>query len=185
MPAKSKAQKTAMCMALAARKGDLEVSKLKGAALEIYNSDMTNKEIEEFTVMESLQTYINKNMKNLVEYILESSQELKIERELEDLAKKHKYDTNIYGTIVGSDDDKHTTWIAINLKEPWQDVEGGDIVLNVINRTVNSVGDNAYLKVSAKAQKLWKEVESIGYNNVKDAHEAALKYIEEFDKILK
>ena len=49
MPAKSKAQKTAMCMALAARKGDLEVSKLKGAALEIYNSDMTNKEIwEEF-----------------------------------------------------------------------------------------------------------------------------------------
>lgn len=72
MPAKSKAQKTAMCMALAARKGDLEVSKLKGAALEIYNSDMTNKEIEEFTVMESLQKYINKNMKNLVEYINES-----------------------------------------------------------------------------------------------------------------
>lgn len=69
MPAKSKAQKTAMCMALAARKGDLEVSKLKGAALEIYNSDMTNKEIEEFTVMESLQTYINKNMKNLTDYI--------------------------------------------------------------------------------------------------------------------
>ena len=72
MPAKSKAQKTAMCMALAARKGDLEISKLKGAALEIYNSDMTNKEIEEFTVMESLQNYINKNMKNLVEYINES-----------------------------------------------------------------------------------------------------------------
>mgnify|MGYP002516429209 CR=1 FL=1 len=72
MPAKSKAQKTAMCMALAARKGDLDVSKLKGAALEIYNSDMTNKEIEEFTVMESLQNYINKNMKNLVEYINES-----------------------------------------------------------------------------------------------------------------
>lgn len=69
MPAKSKAQKTAMCMALAARKGDLEVSKLKGAALKIYNSDMTNKEIEEFTVMESLQNYINKNMKNLTEYI--------------------------------------------------------------------------------------------------------------------
>lgn len=72
MPAKSKAQKTAMCMALAARKGDLEVSKLKGSALEIYNSDMTNKEIEEFTVMESLQKYINKNMKNLTDYINES-----------------------------------------------------------------------------------------------------------------
>jgi hypothetical protein len=72
MPAKSKAQKTAMCMALAARRGDLEVSKLKGAALEIYNSDMTNKEIEEFTVMESLQNYINKNMKNLTDTINES-----------------------------------------------------------------------------------------------------------------
>jgi hypothetical protein len=131
----------------------------------------------------------NKNnlyyMKNLVEYILQSSQELKIERELEDLAKKYKYDTNIYGTIVGSDDDKHTTWIAISLKEPWRDVEGGDITLTVINRTVNSVGDDAYIKVPQKAQKLWKEVESIGYNNVEDAHQAALKYIKEFDKILK
>ena len=72
MPAKSKAQKTAMCMALAARKGDLEVSKLKGAALEIYNSDMTNKEIEEFTVMESLRKYADRNMKNLKDYINES-----------------------------------------------------------------------------------------------------------------
>lgn len=73
MPAKSKAQKTAMCMALAARKGDLEVSKLKGAALEIYNSDMTNKEIEEFTVMESLQTYLNSRLLNLSESILSST----------------------------------------------------------------------------------------------------------------
>lgn len=73
MPAKSKAQKTAMCMALAARKGDLEVYKLKGAALEIYNSDMTNKEIEEFTVMESLQTYLNSRLLNLSESILSST----------------------------------------------------------------------------------------------------------------
>ena len=73
MPAKSKAQKTAMCMALAARKGDLEVSKLKGAALEIYNSDMTNKEIEEFTVMESLQAYLNNRLLNLSESILSST----------------------------------------------------------------------------------------------------------------
>lgn len=127
----------------------------------------------------------NNIMKNLAEYILESSQELKIERELEDLAKKHKYDTNIYGTIVGSDNDKHTTWIAINFKEPWQHVKGGDITLSVINRTVNSVGENAYLKVPAEAQKLWKEVESVGYKSVDDAHKAALKYIEEFDKIIK
>lgn len=51
MPATSKAQQRAMCMALAARKGDLEVSKLKGAALEIYKSKMTNKEIEDFTIL--------------------------------------------------------------------------------------------------------------------------------------
>lgn len=57
MPAKSKEQQTAMRMALAARRGDIEVSKLKGAALEIYKSDMTNKEIEDFTVLK--ENYIN------------------------------------------------------------------------------------------------------------------------------
>lgn len=88
MPAKSKAQKTAMCMALAARKGDLEVSKLKGAALEIYNSDMTNKEIEEFTVMESLSKFINKNMKNLTEYILENSDTINMQPKSFDELKK-------------------------------------------------------------------------------------------------
>jgi hypothetical protein len=72
MPATSKAQQRAMCMALAARKGDLDVSKLKGAALEIYKSKMTNKEIEDFTVMESLRKYTNRNMKNLKDYINES-----------------------------------------------------------------------------------------------------------------
>jgi ATP-dependent Lon protease len=70
MPAKSKAQQTAMCMALAARKGDLEVSKLKGAALDIYNSDMTNKEIEEFTVMENnLKIHLTNNLPNILESI--------------------------------------------------------------------------------------------------------------------
>jgi len=70
MPAKSKAQQTAMCMALAARKGDLEVSKLKGAALDIYNSDMTNKEIEEFTVMENnLKNRLTNNLSNISESI--------------------------------------------------------------------------------------------------------------------
>jgi hypothetical protein len=125
-------------------------------------------------------------MKSLKDMLNESliSEGLKIERELEDLAKKYKYDTNNYGTIVGSDDDKHTTWIAISLKKPWQHVKG-DIALQVINRTVNSVEDDAYLEVSADARKLWREVESVGYNSVEDAHKAALKYIEEFDKILK
>jgi len=72
MPAVSKKQKTAMCMALAARKGDLEVSKLKGAALDIYKSDMTNKEIEDFTVLKehvSLMEFVQHEVKNLSENI--------------------------------------------------------------------------------------------------------------------
>jgi len=48
MPAVSKSQQAAMGMALAARKGEMKVSDLKGAALEIYKSDMTDKEIEDF-----------------------------------------------------------------------------------------------------------------------------------------
>lgn len=75
MPATSKKQATAMRMALAARKGDLEVSKLKGAALEIYKSDMTNKEIEDFTVLKEhvgIIEYIKNDMKDLSQYITES-----------------------------------------------------------------------------------------------------------------
>lgn len=68
MPAVSKEQQTAMRMALAARKGDLEKNKLKGAALEIYNSDMTNKQIKDFTVLKesgvgtSLKSFLEENM---------------------------------------------------------------------------------------------------------------------------
>lgn len=72
MPAVSKHQQRAMCMALAARKGDLEVSKLKGAALEIYKSDMTNKEIEDFTVLKEhikLSEFLKEELKDITEYI--------------------------------------------------------------------------------------------------------------------
>ena len=90
MPATSKKQATAMRMALAARKGDLEVSKLKGAALEIYKSDMTNKEIEDFTVIESLKYYIN-NIKNLTEYILENSCDVNMQPQtINELKKNNK-----------------------------------------------------------------------------------------------
>ena len=120
-------------------------------------------------------------MKNLVEYILESES-----LSLEKLAKKYNYDENIYGTVVGSDDDSHTTWIIIGKAEyPYQKRKGGDYTLSVVNRTVNMAGENPFLKISKKAQDLWKEVESIGYKTVDDAHKAALKYIKEFDKILK
>ena len=79
MPAVSKKQQTAMCMALAARKGELEVSKLKGAALEIYNSDMTNKEIEDFTVLKehvSLSEFLKEGLKDITEYLNESSKDV-------------------------------------------------------------------------------------------------------------
>lgn len=51
MPSTSKAQQKAMCMAYAARKGKLNKSELKGAALDIYNSDMTDKQIKDFMVL--------------------------------------------------------------------------------------------------------------------------------------
>lgn len=78
MPATSKKQATAMRMALAARRGDLEVSKLKGAALDIYKSDMTDKEIEDFTVLKenvSITEYIKEGLKDITEYIVESSKD--------------------------------------------------------------------------------------------------------------
>jgi len=49
MPSISRKQQRAMSMALAARNGELKISELKGAALEIYNSDMSNEQIEDFT----------------------------------------------------------------------------------------------------------------------------------------
>lgn len=64
MPAVSKEQQKAMCMALAARRGDLKVKDLKGAALEIYKSDMTDEQIEDFTVLKE-------GFINISEYIIE------------------------------------------------------------------------------------------------------------------
>lgn len=40
-----------MCMAYAARKGKLNKSELKGAALDIYNSDMSDEQIKDFTIL--------------------------------------------------------------------------------------------------------------------------------------
>jgi len=48
MPAKSKAQQALFGMALAVRKGDKPRSEVDGAVLKIVDSDMTNKEIEDF-----------------------------------------------------------------------------------------------------------------------------------------
>lgn len=48
MPAKSKAQQALFGMALAVRRGELERSKVNKEVLGIVDSDMTNKEIEDF-----------------------------------------------------------------------------------------------------------------------------------------
>ena len=64
MPAKSKSQQRLFCMALAVRKGDLKRSEVHDSVLDIVDSDMTNKEIEDFTVRESLQGYLIKNLHN-------------------------------------------------------------------------------------------------------------------------
>ncbi|MCX8997786.1 DUF3008 family protein [Rhizobiaceae bacterium BDR2-2] len=47
MPAKSKAQQKAAGMALAAKRGEIPKSELKGAALDMLES-MTEKELEDF-----------------------------------------------------------------------------------------------------------------------------------------
>jgi len=81
MPAVSKEQQKAMCMALAARKGDLKVKDLKGAALEIYKSDMTDEQIEDFTVLKegftNIKEYIveGKTMKSITQKIKEALNE--------------------------------------------------------------------------------------------------------------
>ena len=47
MPAKSKAQQMAAGAALAAKRGEMDVSKLKGASKEMYES-MNEEQLEEF-----------------------------------------------------------------------------------------------------------------------------------------
>lgn len=72
MPSVSKAQQAVMGMALAARRKEMKVSELSDAALKIYNSDMTDKQIEDFasTKKEGLPKH---KMKTLKESILSSS----------------------------------------------------------------------------------------------------------------
>lgn len=74
MPAKSKAQQRLFSMALAVRRGDLKRSDVYKAVLDIVDSDMTDKEIEDFTVLKEN----NKpTMRSLFEYIMEVSMDAK------------------------------------------------------------------------------------------------------------
>lgn len=65
MPAKSKSQQKLFGMALAVRRGDIPKSSVDQSVLDIANSDMTNKELEEFasTKHKGLKEYIDKKRK--------------------------------------------------------------------------------------------------------------------------
>lgn len=52
MPAKSKAQQRLFAMALAVRKGKLKRSEVNDSVLGIADSDMSNKQIEDFTKLD-------------------------------------------------------------------------------------------------------------------------------------
>ena len=62
MPAKSKAQQRLFGMALAVRRGELKKSEVGDAVLDIVNSDMTDKQIEDFA---------STSHKSLKEHLLE------------------------------------------------------------------------------------------------------------------
>jgi hypothetical protein len=65
MPSKSKSQQRLFSMALAVRKGKLKRSDVYKAVLDIVDSDMTDKEIEDFTVLKEhhdLRSFLNDSL---------------------------------------------------------------------------------------------------------------------------
>lgn len=94
-----------MCMALAARKGDLKVSDLKGAALDIYKSDMTDKEIEDFTVLKE-------DMRSLYSYIVESLEEVYHYTNYGNLERIMKGNRYIMSVNDGYGDDKFKYYMS-------------------------------------------------------------------------
>ena len=64
MPSKSKSQQRLFSMALAVRKGDLKRSEVHQSVLDIVDSEMTNKEIEEFTVLKENLTIFLKSIQS-------------------------------------------------------------------------------------------------------------------------
>lgn len=66
MPSRSKSQQRLFCMALAVRHGKLKRSDVHKEVLDIVDSDMTDKQIKDFTVLKegfvSLSEYIKDNL---------------------------------------------------------------------------------------------------------------------------
>ena len=63
MPAKSKTQQRLFGMALAVRRGELKKSEVGDAVLDIVNSDMTDKKIEDFAKNKGLKEHLILNIK--------------------------------------------------------------------------------------------------------------------------
>ncbi len=69
MPSTSKSQQRLFCMAYAVRKGDLARSKVTQSVLDIADSDMTDKEIQDFmklkeNLIKSFDDFINEKTIN-------------------------------------------------------------------------------------------------------------------------
>lgn len=73
MPAKSKSQQRLFGMALAVRKGEMKRSDVWKEVLDIVDSDMTNKEIEDFASTKHDKIKEHKSMKDIKSYIKESA----------------------------------------------------------------------------------------------------------------
>ena len=65
MPAKSKAQQKLFGMALAVRRGELSKSNVNKEVLDIVNSDMSDKQIEDFatTKHKGLKEYVSERLR--------------------------------------------------------------------------------------------------------------------------
>jgi hypothetical protein len=63
MPAKSKSQQRLFGMALAVRRGELKKSEVGDAVLDIVNSDMTDKQIEDFAKTRGLKEHLLESIK--------------------------------------------------------------------------------------------------------------------------
>ena len=64
MPAKSKAQQKLFGMALAVRRGELNKSEVNDSVLAIVDSDMTDKQIEDFAKTKGLKEHLTNNLEN-------------------------------------------------------------------------------------------------------------------------
>ena len=123
MPATSKSQQRLFSMALAVRNGDLPRSKVWKAVLDIVDSDMTNKEIEDFTVLKE-------GMRPLIEYINESKPNRdafieKVRMALDNAIMDKSIDAWFFNSAEGSNSEKLAAekYIGSILPGKWKFIE--------------------------------------------------------------